>query len=396
MPVGRIASSIGLPDALATAPFVMMASRFSFSAAEIMWSAVVAGVLLAALLLPSRLATPSLAGLVIALLVATSGFASVEIARRSAEDRVVFFGHAPRDWVDRRASEPVLYLYAGHPLWNGVWHTAFWNRRIESVAVVDRSSLPGPVPGVAVDSLTSGQLVGRGGKTMSERFVVAPARLTLVGKPVTTLDRGPLEDRLVLWRSIGPPTLSTRTVGLNSDETTRGPFIVEAFDCAGGTLRLKAAAEGRGSLSYGPVGGPLKTVAGSSHRSLLLSLPAPNTSALVQHCVYRFNPAGRFSVSHVQFVRPQGHALARADGRDVAIPSSVRRVGYCLDGVFLNLNEGQPLVDGRYRAAIPAIFVEGTGLTCAAPAGFVRVGFAGAELGVPEWVYPLYVSDGPQ
>lgn len=397
MPVGKIASNIGLPDALATAPFVMTASRFSFTAAEIMWSAVVAAILLVALLLPSRLAAPSLAALVVVLLVATSVSASVEIARRSAEDRVVFFGEGPQDWVDRHASESVLYLYAGHPLWNGVWHTAFWNRRIESVALVDTSSLPGPVPGVTVDSLTNGRLVRRGGTSMSERLVVAPVRLTLVGNRVTTLDRGPLEDRLVLWRSIGPPTLSTRAVGLNSDETTDGPFVVEAFDCAGGTLQLKAVADGRASLSYGLVGGPLKTMARDSRRSLLLSLPAPDvTSASVQHCVYKFNPAGKFSISNIQFVRPDGRTLAHVAGRDVSIPSSVRRVGYCLDGVFLDLMEGQPVVDRRYRAATRAVYVEGTGLTCAAPGGFVRAGFAGAELGVPDWVYPLYVPEGPR
>lgn len=395
MPIGKIASSSALPDALTTAPFVMTASRFSFTTAEIMWSAVVAAILLGALLLPSRLAAPSLAGLVTALLVATSVSASVEIARRSAEDRVVFFGHGPQDWIDRRAAEPVLYLYAGHPLWNGVWHTAFWNRRIESVAVVDTESLRGPVPGVAVESLTDGRLVRRGGQSMSERLVVAPARLTLVGNRVTTLDRGPDADRLTLWRSAGPPTLSTRTVGLNSDETTDGPFAVEAFDCAGGgTLRLEVVAAERASLTYGPVGEPVRTIAVDRGRSLL-SVPAPSAIGSTSRCVYEFSPAGKFSVSGIHFVRPHGRALVQA-GQDAPISSSVRRMGYCLDGVFVDLAEGQPLFDARYRAAMRANFVEGMGLTCAVPSGFIRFGFAGSERGVPEGFYPLHVREALQ
>lgn len=393
LPVGRIASSIGLPDALTTAPFIITATRFSFGTAEIAWSVAVAVILLAALLLPARVAAPSLVGLVIALLVTTSVFASVEIAHRSAEDRVVFFGEEPRNWVDRHANEPVVYLYAGHPLWNGVWHTAFWNRSIESVAAVDTPSPPGPVPGVEVETRTSGRLVGRRGETLSERLVVAPARLTLLGRRVMTLERGPHEDRLVLWRSAGPPTLSTRIFGLNSDETVDGPFVVEAFDCGGGSLRFEALSKGPASLRYGAVGEASRTARLNSGQPLRLLLPAPETAAQGESCKYSFELVGNASasVSGIEFVRPRGRLLAQASGREEPIQPSGRRMGYCLDGVYVDLFEGQPLVDPAYRSAIRASYVAGSGLTCAVPAGFVHAGFAGSERGVPGGIYPLFV-----
>ncbi len=59
------------------------------------------------------------------------------------------------------------------------------------------------------------------------------------------------------------------------------------------------------------------------------------------------------------------------------IPSETTRVGYCLDGVFENLLEGQPSFDPAYAGAVPATYEQGIGITCdPPPAGWVRNGLA--------------------
>ena len=62
-------------------------------------------------------------------------------------------------------------------------------------------------------------------------------------------------------------------------------------------------------------------------------------------------------------------------------------------GRFLNLRYGQPGWDFHYAGATVAIFVAGTGLTCAAPpAGYKLQGTAPDELHVPGGLYPYYTK----
>ena len=91
--------------------------------------------------------------------------------------------------------------------------------------------------------------------------------------------------------------------------------------------------------------------------------------------------------------------VRRVDGRIVRIRTSTpvdvppqrgHRAGYCLHGEFLDLAYRQPEWDKRYAGAKPAIFVRGIGLTCTAPPGYTRQGFAPSTLGAPEGFYPYY------
>lgn len=71
------------------------------------------------------------------------------------------------------------------------------------------------------------------------------------------------------------------------------------------------------------------------------------------------------------------------------------RAGYCLNGVFENLLYDQPNTDPTWSKAVPAIFVQGTGLTCnPPPAGWTQHGFAGADLDLPPNMYALYAPAG--
>jgi hypothetical protein len=60
-------------------------------------------------------------------------------------------------------------------------------------------------------------------------------------------------------------------------------------------------------------------------------------------------------------------------------------------GTFLDLKANQPLKDPNYKGAVPAIYVEGKGLTCdAPPAGYVLDGLAGEDKHVSADFYPYY------
>ena len=66
-------------------------------------------------------------------------------------------------------------------------------------------------------------------------------------------------------------------------------------------------------------------------------------------------------------------------------------VGWCVGSNYVELPTGLDPA-GPIAGAVHARFVLGTGVTCTAPpAGFVRRGFAGADLGVPSDTYPLFV-----
>jgi hypothetical protein len=77
-------------------------------------------------------------------------------------------------------------------------------------------------------------------------------------------------------------------------------------------------------------------------------------------------------------------ATAPLPGYTAATAAPARpKLAYCVDGNF------QMLPAGNYAGGAQAVFVEGTGLTCSAPDGYVQQGYA--TDGVPPGIYPLYV-----
>jgi len=62
-------------------------------------------------------------------------------------------------------------------------------------------------------------------------------------------------------------------------------------------------------------------------------------------------------------------------------------------GAFINLLPDQPTVDPHYKGATPAIYVDGTGITCdPPPAGYAVSGYAGDAQHVAGNLYPYYKS----
>lgn len=61
-------------------------------------------------------------------------------------------------------------------------------------------------------------------------------------------------------------------------------------------------------------------------------------------------------------------------------------------GTFLDLTLGAPSVDGHYTGATPADFIEGVGLACSVPGGYVRDGFADGGGQPGSGMYPYYAK----
>lgn len=62
-------------------------------------------------------------------------------------------------------------------------------------------------------------------------------------------------------------------------------------------------------------------------------------------------------------------------------------------GTFVNLEQAQVTTDPSYTGVVPAIYVEGKGLTCdAPPAGFTQQGLAGDDQQVASGLYPYYAA----
>lgn len=62
-------------------------------------------------------------------------------------------------------------------------------------------------------------------------------------------------------------------------------------------------------------------------------------------------------------------------------------------GTFVNLEQKQVTSDPSYAGVVPAIYVEGTGLTCdAPPAGYTQHGLAGDDQHVGSGLYPYYTA----
>jgi hypothetical protein len=96
------------------------------------------------------------------------------------------------------------------------------------------------------------------------------------------------------------------------------------------------------------------------------------------------------AVSRVGFTINSAQQFARAGY--CSVPGNLSSDGTPLvPGTFLDLTVSAAESSSNYSGAVPANFVEGVGLTCAAPQkGYVRDGFAGAVNQVTPGIYPYY------
>jgi hypothetical protein len=217
---------------------------------------------------------------------------------------------------------------------------------------------------------------------------------------------------LTLWRTPGPPVLLSLIRRPPRPGELLRPFRTRVFACSTHALTLTAHAVSRGAHVVFQVGQLRGAVVDLpvGKRVTVWALGAGGSGA-DNVCKYAIAPEGTVEVDRVGIAKasdvapPHGVALHRL-GKDVTelavnggvsetavSPSSeqVSHFGYCLDGVFIELSPNQPALDPRYKNAVPANYIAGQGITCSAPPpGYVRDGFATADLGVPPGIYPYY------
>ena len=156
--------------------------------------------------------------------------AHVDSATDSAQASLV---GEPRDWIDRNVSSDVAYLYDGDlAAWTVVWEQRFWNPRIDRVVSIIPHFVPGPIAQRVI------ALPGDGLLPIDERYVVANDHVQFEGTPVAHQDRGPNQYGLTLWELHRPARLSYLIDGPIPNGDITGHAVVNAFDCAGGTLQL--------------------------------------------------------------------------------------------------------------------------------------------------------------
>ena len=195
--------------------------------------ALVVGIALAAVALVPRRAAIALAAGTLLALSGASVAASREAVEQSGYREDALLGGSPT-WVDDAGGEDAVFLYAGEPHSTIAWQHVYANRGLSEVWALGGMFVPGPLPQRAVSPAADGRLDGPG-----SREIVAPTSLTFFGERIAetrlqdTLDAG-----LVLWRTDGPPRLSTASAGVlaNGDFTNAATLTV--YDCGRGRLEL--------------------------------------------------------------------------------------------------------------------------------------------------------------
>ena len=251
LPVSGVASEAAFPDAFMTAPLIVLERHLSDLSVALLWAAATIGVTLLAVLVPRRGAA-LLPSVVLACLIAASALATEEMGKRSELDRHDFFGAASTRWIDRSVRQPVAYLYDGHPLWNAVWHTAFWNEHVTAVA-----ALRGPIPGIStaqarVHVRAGGRIVRADGTPLRQRMIVAPRNVTLDGVRVREIPQGFNQPGLVIWRTRGAPRLRSWTVGTVAKGDLVQRLTSTIYTCRPGIVVVSltgGSAQGRAKLT---------------------------------------------------------------------------------------------------------------------------------------------------
>ncbi len=175
------------------------------------------------------------------------------------------------------------------------------------------------------------------------------------------------------------------------------PLSVDVYRCNGALDLTVAAGSGRPDvfISVNKLAPAVLSI--PPGRSLHLRVPAaPLVTSYA--CTYTIRTDGDIALTGLAFKRAQVPPGQPADGTTKVVrlgtsplpgytppttPPARPKLAYCVDGNF------QMLPAGNHAGGTQAVFVEGTGLTCSIPDGYVQQGYASD--GVPPGIYPLYV-----
>jgi hypothetical protein len=220
--------------------------------------------------------------------------ARVETATEGAQ--VALVGE-PADWIDRNASSDVAFVYNGDlAAWTVVWEQRFWNPRIDRVISIIPNFVPGPIAQRVIALPRDGRL------PIDDRYVVANDHLQFEGSPVANQDRGPDQYGLTLWELHRPARLSYLIQGPIPNGDIIGRAVVNAFDCAGGTLQLTLLPKETNRLEIDLDGrvATIEHVAGRSVWHGEIHVPASHGPA---PCTFTIRPDGLLGSTLIRFVR---------------------------------------------------------------------------------------------
>jgi hypothetical protein len=223
-----------------------------------------------------------------------AGAGRVATATESAQ--VALVGE-PRDWIDRNVSSNVAYVYNGDlAAWTVVWEQRFWNPRIDRVVSIIPNFVPGPIAQRVIALPRDGRL------RVDERYVVANDHVQFDGSPVAHQDRGPDQYGLTLWELQRPARLSYLIEGPIPNGDIIGRAVVNAFDCAGGTLQLTLLPKETKRLEI-DLDGRVATVEHVAGRSVWhgeIHVPASHGPA---PCTFTIRPDALLGSTVIRFVR---------------------------------------------------------------------------------------------
>jgi hypothetical protein len=297
--VKELVTEAAVPDALMTVGLLRILEQTSSGTLELLWVIGAGLVVLVAVTVPRR-AAPALAGVVLVGLLVASVVAQHELRQRTIADRALHFGSTAPGWVDAVADGPVAFFYDGNPYWTTVWQTAFWNRRIATVAT-PTGELPGDVPGRHVVAIRDDGLLTGSDGPLGQRLVVAPANITVDGERVRTLPLGE-QFPLVLWRTPQAPTISSWATGLQPNGDIVQPVDVTVYGCGPGALELTLLGKTGAPVRISVDRQLVRTVVVRPGEVWRGSVPAPPGDP-GRRCRFRIETTGLLGSTRIEFVR---------------------------------------------------------------------------------------------
>jgi hypothetical protein len=239
LPVRRLVNVFGTHDAMTMIPLYKLLRATSPGTMLAVYLVVGAAAALAFAVLPRRMVR-IVPGVLLVALVGASVVAGQFAVDQSRLQQRTFLGNHP-NWVDRKADGSVAYLYDGEPSWNGVWHTLFWNEKIDRVYDLGHAEVPGPLPQAHTEVRPDGTVFVPPSARQPGDYAVVSTWSTLAGeKEKGVKQQGLTQAGLRLWRVQRPLRFRDQISGLqvNGDIYATITGRLASYDCNKGTFRL--------------------------------------------------------------------------------------------------------------------------------------------------------------
>jgi hypothetical protein len=300
LPPGPLSDRVSEPSTFTPLAFHHLRDWTSLGWTRVVWIVAVASVVLLFLSLPRR-ALPTIAGIVLALLVGASVLATVDVHRLSRGLRQQLSGTAGARWIDRSADGRVTYLYDRTQYWNGVWIYALSNTRIDRVATLPDEPLPGALPPHEILSPRfDGRLFMTGGRSFDDPYVLASTRFTFVGTQVAAIAASD-QSRLTLWKVEPPLRLRTLRTGFQGNGDFSGRARIEVFGCQPGELDVTLLGKDGSPATISATGGPPRTLAPGPGVGTHIVIPTPPTADGNTRCTFSFETPGLVGTTVISY-----------------------------------------------------------------------------------------------